>query len=626
MLIGTRTQGTKLDKDWSMDLGGGTASTLTGTVGSNGATGTSTLTVDGVTLDASAAVAASTTGTFAGPPGAGQSVTITNGSNALSLVTNATTSTAIGTVSAAPTSTVAPTITVTNSAGSSANTLSLTTNATGATFSGTFSGAGPSNGQTVTIGNGSNTLTLTLSSTAPTPGTGTVTVSNPSNMGSANGDTVTIGSVVYTFEESPSSFSGEADSGSQFYCQNTTSPCVWWGSTNANQAQALYAAITNNPSACPTPAEAAPAADGIPGSWPASTPCYANITAPNPGVTATLANPGTGVVISLINTTGSSAPFVTTSAQSAFTVAADSDTGSLSDPIPGFTSGSGACTSATAGTLDPSSTPATVAAYLAAAINSCSTSYPAVGGTATANAGVVTITDTTLGSSAILTFGGTASNLSWSSLTPGTNGSNGCSSATAGTFATGSSTAIVASNIAAAINSCNSSYPAVGAIANYASGNTFTVASAAPGPFLAESGSNLTGLFSWGSVVVGSAGTNSCTSSTSGTLAYSSSTTTMASNLAAAIAACPAAGVTATSSGATVTVTASTAGSGGNSITLGNTLSNFTWAGANLSGGSDGVTSGTTFAYAGLSTSQTGRPILRRRSTPTRRCRFLPPG
>jgi hypothetical protein len=59
-------------------------------------------------------------------------------------------------------------------------------------------------------------------------------------------------------------------------------------------------------------------------------------------------------------------------------------------------------------------------------------------------------------------------------------------------------------------------------------------------------------------------------------------------------------GVTASSNNATVTVTATTAGTGGNGITLAEALSNFTWSG-NLSGGSNGATSGTssppTFAY-----------------------------
>ena len=719
MLLGARTQGTKLDKDWSMDLGGGTASTLTGTVGSNGATGTSTVTVDGVTLDASAAVAASTTGTFTGAPGAGQSVTITNGSNALSLVTNAATSSAIGTVSAAPTSTISPTITVTNSAGSPANTLSLTTNGTGATATVTVSGSGPSDNQTITVTSGSNTVTLTLSGSASTPGTGTITTSN--SVGAADGDTLTIGSVTYTFEQSTSgsewctlnSGTCRAPYGltnAAYDCPNTTSPCLWWGTTAANTAQTIFAAITNNPSACP----AVDVQGGV-STWQHT--CYSYITAPNPSVNATYTTGSAAV--SLTNISGSGAPFLTASTQGAFTLS--SNAGSV---IPGNTTGtgtatfsgtaasgstvtiggttytfettsltaagsvlygasattsagnlnaaindnsalcvstapcfnvsaanasvgsgvsagvltvsnlttsavawsttgsavtlsptstipapSGSCTSSTAGTLNASTTPATMASYLASAINSCDIAYPAVGVTATASGGVVTVTDTAPGSSATaLSFGGNASDLTWSSVTAGSPGSNGCTSSTTGTFASGSTTAAVASNIAAAINSCNSSYPAVGVIANYASGNTFTVASPAPGPFLTESGSNLTGLFSWGSVVVGSAGTNSCTSSTSGTLAYSSSTATMASNLVAAIAACgtayPAVGVTATSSGAVVTVTASTAGAGGNSITLGNTLSNFTWSGANLSGGSDGVTSGTTFAYSGLSASQ----------------------
>jgi hypothetical protein len=156
----------------------------------------------------------------------------------------------------------------------------------------------------------------------------------------------------------------------------------------------------------------------------------------------------------------------------------------------------------------------------------------------------------------------------------------------------------VASNIAAAINACNSSYPAVGVTANYTSGNTFTVTSPAAGPFLTESGSNLAGLFSWGTVVAGTAGSNSCGSSTSGTFATSNNTTTLASNLAAAIALCPAAaGVTATSTGAVVTVTARAAGSSGSSIALGKTLANFTWSGADLSGGTDGTTDATHFAY-----------------------------
>ena len=84
----------------------------------------------------------------------------------------------------------------------------------------------------------------------------------------------------------------------------------------------------------------------------------------------------------------------------------------------------------------------------------------------------------------------------------------------------------------------------------------------------------------------------SCSSSTTGTLIIDgNSTSQQAANLAGAIAACetsyPTVGVTATSSGATVTVTATTAGPGGNSIGIPETLSNFTWANGatTLSGG-----------------------------------------
>lgn len=572
-------------KDWNVPIGG-VAASGTGTVTTNSAVGTSTVTVDGQVLTASAPTTASATGTFTGLPGAGQGVTVTNGSNALNLTTSATTATAIGTVSAAPTSTVAPTITLTNSAGSSANTLTLTNNGTGATATGTFSGTGPSNGQTITIQAGSNTLTLSLSGSAGTPGTGTITVSN--TIGAANGDTLTIGNVVYTFEESTSAFSGSQFTGSQYYCQNTTSPCVWWGTTAANTAQAIYAAITNNPAACPSVA----GANGGNSVWQYG--CYSYITAPNPSVTATVTTTTTPTntgVISLTNISGTSAPFLTSSTQGAFTLTATAGT------IP---SGSNACTSPTAGTVSPNSTPATMASYLAAAINSCENSYPAVGVTASVNGGAVTITDTTPGSDATdFAAGGTASNFAWGSVTAGSAGTNGCTSATTGTFATGSTTAAVASNIAAAINSCNSSYPAVGVVANYTSGNTFTVSNPAAGPFLTESGSNLSGLFSWGSVVTGTAGTNTCTSSTSGTFAASNSTTTLASNLATAIAACPAAaGISASSSGSAVTITARSAGPAGNNIAIAEGLSNFTWSGSNLSGGSDGTTTGTTFAYS----------------------------
>ncbi|MGD0792933.1 MAG: hypothetical protein ABR920_14295 [Terriglobales bacterium] len=564
-----------LKKDWAVAMGG-VAASGTGTVATNNASGTSTVTVDGQTLTGSAPTTAGGSGVFTGAPGAGQGVTITYGANVLNLTTNATASSVVGTVLAAPTSTTAPTITITNSAGSSPNTLSLTTSATGATATGTFSGAGPSSGQTITIKNGANTLTLTAMN--GTYGTGTVSVANAN--GAANGDTITVGSVVYTFEETTSAYSGEPFTGSQYYCQNTTTPCVWWGTTQTNTAQALEAAITNNPSACPTVAQ------GLYGTWQHT--CYSYVTAPNPSVTATQA----AGVVTVTNTTGNSLPFNWFSTQVAWTLVPN--TGS----IPGYTSGTNGCTSTTAGTFIVSSLPATVASNLANAINACNSSFPTVGVTAYSTGTVVTIASTTLGSPAsTLTLGGNASNFVWSAVTTGSPGSNGCTSATTGTFASGSSNAAEASNIAAAINACNSSYPAVGVTASYTSGSTFTVSSVAAGPYLAVGASNNSGLFSWGTLTAGSAGTNTCPSSTTGTFATSNNTVTLATNLAAAINACPAAaGVTAKSTGAVVILTARIAGSTGDSA-LGSTIPGFSWIAPNMSGGTDGTTSGTTFAY-----------------------------
>ena len=60
-------------------------------------------------------------------------------------------------------------------------------------------------------------------------------------------------------------------------------------------------------------------------------------------------------------------------------------------------------------------------------------------------------------------------------------------------------------------------------------------------------------------------------------------------------------GLTAASGTGTVTLTASTPGTTGNTVTLADTLTGFSWTGAALAGGSDGATSGTatppTFAY-----------------------------
>ncbi len=214
----------------------------------------------------------------------------------------------------------------------------MTTSATGATATGTFSGAGPTSGQTITIKNGANTLTLTAKN--GTLGTGTVSVSNA--IGAANGDVGTVGSVEYVFEETTTAFAGEQFVGPQFYCPNTTTPCVWWGTTSVNTAQALLAALTNNPALCPTVAQ------GLYGNWQQT--CYSYVTAANPSVTATRA----AGVVTLTNITGNNTPFSWYSVQNAWTLVPNTGF------IPGYAAGTNACTSATTGTFSVNSNPAIV--------------------------------------------------------------------------------------------------------------------------------------------------------------------------------------------------------------------------------------------------------------------------
>ena len=84
---------------------------------------------------------------------------------------------------------------------------------------------------------------------------------------------------------------------------------------------------------------------------------------------------------------------------------------------------SGQTGSNTTGTFVVSTTPATAAANINTAVNSCNTTNEAVGVTSTVASNVVTVTDTTLGSAPTLTLGGSANNgttFTWSAVTAGT--------------------------------------------------------------------------------------------------------------------------------------------------------------------------------------------------------------
>jgi hypothetical protein len=98
-----------------------------------------------------------------------------------------------------------------------------------------------------------------------------------------------------------------------------------------------------------------------------------------------------------------------------------------------------------------------------------------------------------------------------------------------------------------------------------------------------------------------SSGSNGCTSSTTGTFVLSGFFLFDNGDLATAINTCnssyPAVGLNATNNFYDLTVTADAAGSAGNNIALGASLSNFGWFGTKLTGGSDGTTDANDFAY-----------------------------
>src|SRR5437762_36584 len=209
--------------------------------------------------------------------------------------------------------------------------------------------------------------------------------------------------------------------------------------------------------------------------------------------------------------------------------------------------------------------------------------------TITNGANVLTLTPNPTGKTIDGTFsGGTATSSGSVTITVGSNslvltsqssGTNGCTSSTAGTFVGNASLTISARATALrdAVNSCNSSFATVGATATVSGGIT-TVSATTPGSDITFTQVDSLSNFGWANAGGGSNGSNTCSSSTSGTFAISTTNSTQASNLATAISACPvAAGVTASSSSSTTTVTARINGTAGNSISLGNTLTGFSW-------------------------------------------------
>jgi hypothetical protein len=560
-----------------------TTATGTGTVTSNGATGTSTVTVDGVTLTASAPVAATATGTLTSNSATGTSTIVVDG---VTLTASApTTATGTGTV-ATNNATTGSTVTIdgvtltasspvaatatgtvsSNSAtGSSTVTLdgvTLTASApTAATGTGTVGSNNATTGSTVTIDS------VTLTASAPVTEVGTFT----EDAAPATGVTLKVGSVTYTF--SSSTLGTPAANNCNVYNGGG-------GGSRSTTYTNLYAAMTNSTTTASTT------------TWE----CAGGAT-PNSAVSTVLtSNNGSGHVITVTATTAGSTGFTETAdgtdivwAQT--TAGSDGTTGPTT-----FAYWSGAA----------AATPTQLAANITTAINDNTTLQTVLTGvSATSTGAVITVTARSPGTTA--NGYGTADNftgLTWGS-TALTGGANGTASSTTFPYWSGNaavSTTQLATNITTAINA-NSTLTALFTTTSTGAVITVTDKTAGSGGNSYTSTSSMTG-FAWGSGTLtgGSDGTTGAT-----TFAYWSvnapvSATQLATNITSAINANTTLqnttmGVSATSSTNAITVTARAAGSTGNTLGTANNFSGLTWGKATLSGGADGTTSGTTFAY-----------------------------
>ena len=686
-----RTQSEPINKDWNMNLGPSSAASLTAAVGTMvdplTITSGQTFTLDGVTFTATAPVAAKVAGTFSGaPPSTSQALVINNPSIPSSITLTASdgvAGTQTGSFGAVPTEATAhaaDNITIANGA----NTLTVTTNATGATLAGTWTND-PTSGETaptvtisgvtttlaiasdavlpaatatfsaapagnVTIAYGlAQTLTLTAAAGTNTSAYVQVTTGNVTNTYSLG-----VGGVTYSFAAS---------------CTSASSPCIVIGTNNHLTADNIEAAINNNSTECGSTA-----------------PCFGDISAPNPEAAAgaptlsgtsyrtpitneyytsvSLSATGTNLTVSTASITQSTANGCTSAIAGAFIIGTgangsatnlynvlngtackttylvpvtvsglNNNTFNVAETIYGTTStafggtatgfawssqvgGVGSANSCTmvSGTAytanyEASTSTTTLATSVAAALAAC----PAAGGNiyAVHGAGAAfTVYNNTLGtatSTISAEAAGTPSLVTWGTLAAGSTGSNTCGSTNTATFqvlAADTTTTNIATELAAALNACATTNDA-----------TIGIATGASSPHTTSSGAQITitankwvanpgltlgytsgGPFSWSasSITNGVPGNG-----TAPNFAIDNITTDDAANLAAAIVSLGSTvGVTATAATGVVTITASTAGTGGNSLTFTSNLTGVSLAASgNLTGGSDGTTSATNFKY-----------------------------
>lgn len=587
--LGAPPSGKKLGKDWSMDLGGGTASSLTGTVSSNGATSSSTVTVDGVTLDAGAPTDATATGTISANNASGSSTVTVDGV----------------TIDASSPTTASGAASINNS------TFSVTGGTSTVTIDGQpLTASAPTDAVgTVTFSSAcvKSTNTITINSHALTPGGGTggATLGSGSVAVTSNlPASISLGPVTYNFSNS----SGNTTcSGAANPTPSATNVCVYtYSGTNSGTkddelAVNLASAITNGTVACS-------AANNTPTGGHATCFNMGASPAANPNFSATAT--GSSTTVSLTQSC-LGAYAVTTS--TGVTDSWITGTSGSNNTYPNF---------ALAAATGTAPTDTSMATQMYSMINA-GTNKATLGLSAVSNpsAGVVQVTTSTAGTSGLSSFSNTVyAGVTEAITTPGTWGLD--SGTTFSYYTSGGvldNAVQLASSIAAAINNNLTLGPLVTAVAG-SSGSNGTIA------LTADTGGSsgnytttaaLTG-FSWTNGATMTGGGDGVTSGTSTppTFAYwsgaaAATPTQVATNIATAInnnttLKTVATGVSASSTAGAVTVTARTAGPGGNSYGVGvSNFAGFSWSpSADLSGGSDGVTSGTTFAYSGLTATQ----------------------
>ncbi len=542
-----------LRKDWSMYMGSNAEATATGTVSANNASGSplSSVTINSVALSASPPAQATATGTFSGDPANAQTLVIKNGTPSITLTASVgTASTQNGSFGSLPTEATA-------NAGDSitmakgGNTLSVTTNASGASLGGTWtndptnsqtapyvtisgvkttlslaSGAVlpsatatlsgvPGSGGTVTIASGIQTMTLTATTPGTNAGTIQVNTATPSATDTLTLTTAAFGTVTYTFSTTS--------------C-GTTANCIYapttGGNTALNMARNIRAAINATTSQCGDPSGSG---------------CIGTNTVVNPYVTA--AAPATcnttDACITLNNSsyqavtlgkTGTSGDFTLTSLTGFTTSGCSTDTATTTTGT--FIIGTGAL-----GTAE----------NLYGAINACNTTYPVIGTTASSfnsTSDSFTVSETVYGTTSS-GFGGTATSFAWSTQAGNVGSGNSCSgsgSAYTASYQAANSAATLMSNVVAALQAC----PA-------ATGNIYALAGTAPAftvynntlgtatTTISAESAGTPSLVTWGTLTAGSTGSNTCNTTTAATfqvLSTDTTTTLIATELAAALNLC----------------------------------------------------------------------------------------